>query len=146
MTSEPLSAKYRTGKVYLCKLAHGGDLLDGITSFCKEKKIKMAAVSAIGALSAATVAYYDQKKRVYREITFKGRYEILGLTGNVSLKDGSPLCHAHLVCGDGKGRVFGGHLLRGCPVFACELTVTVLKGRPLERGYDEATGLPLWRE
>jgi hypothetical protein len=146
MTSKPLSAEYRTGKVYVCKLAHGGDLLDGITTFCKEKKIKMAAVSAIGALSAATVAYYDQKKRVYREITFKGHFEILALTGNVSLKDGSPLCHAHVLCGDGKGRVFGGHLLRGCAVFACELTVIVLKGKPLERGYDEATGLPLWRE
>jgi hypothetical protein len=30
-------------------------------------------------------------------------------------------------------------------VFACELVITELFGPPLERTYDEVTGLPLWR-
>jgi hypothetical protein len=34
----------------------------------------------------------------------------------------------------------------GCPVFAAEACIIQLLGTPLVRGFDEPTGLPLWKE
>lgn len=135
---------YTAENAVVCRLPHGRDLLETVTDICIEKNIHMAAVSGIGALDGARVAYYDQGKREYNEIEFQGHFEILSLIGNISIKDGKPMCHAHIICGDETGAAFGGHLVKGCTVFACELVIVPLRGEPLVRGYDEETGLFLW--
>jgi hypothetical protein len=99
----------------------------------------------IGAVQKATIAYYDQKQIKYRDIMLNEPMEIVSLHGNVSLKDGKPFVHAHVVLGDEKGNVRGGHLLPGgTPVFACELTIDEFDGPELVREFDEITGLALW--
>jgi len=34
--------------------------------------------------------------------------------------------------------------MEGTIVFACEFIIEAFDGPPLERGFDETTGLPLW--
>jgi predicted DNA-binding protein with PD1-like motif len=104
----------------------------------------LASLSGIGALDGARIAFYYQEKRVYDEVEFTGHFEILSLIGNVSIRDGKPMCHAHIILGDETGSTFGGHLVKGCTIFACELVIFLLQGEPLERGLDQETGLPLW--
>ena len=135
---------YTVGDAVVCRLSCGKDLLEAITEICIDNNIHMATLSGIGALDGAHIAYYDQEKRVYNEIEFEGHFEILSLNGNVSIRDGKPMCHAHIICGDEQGSTFGGHLVKGCTIFACELAMFPLKGKPLVRGFDEETGLPLW--
>jgi uncharacterized protein len=139
-----ISSDYDSRRVILCRLNHGADLLEALTGICAEQGITAGTLQAVGALSAARVAYYHQDTRTYEELSFPGHWEILSLLGNVSLRDGATLCHAHIVLGDAKGNTVGGHLVKGCAVFACECAVTVLAGAPLHRGFDETTGLPLW--
>ncbi len=144
MPRESSTETYLGGEIHIGRLRHGADLLEGILTLCNEKAIHMGTIQAIGAVSSARVAYYDQVEKKYSELSFPGHYEILSLTGNVSMKDGSPVCHAHIVLGDDAGRAFGGHLVKGCTVFACEVVITAVIGTPLSRGFDETTGLPLW--
>jgi len=144
MSKKALTAPYTVGNAVICRLPHGADLLEAVTEICIDENIQMAALSGIGALDGVRIAYYDQDKREYNEIEFKGHFEILNLVGNVSLRDGKPMCHAHIICGDEKGATFGGHLVKGCTIFACELALFPLQGEPLVRGFDEETGLPLW--
>lgn len=144
MPSAEFIMEYNAGKTYLCRLKHGEDLLGSLHSLCGELDITMGTVQAIGALSSVKVAYYDQTEKIYRELSFDGRYEIACLTGNISIRDGAPLCHAHLVFSDAAGNARGGHLLPGCIIFAGEAVITALDGPTLVRGYDEVTGLPLW--
>jgi len=144
MPGEEYIETYVPGEIHIGRLKHGDDLLAGILALCTEKNIQMGAVQAIGALSTAKVAYYHQNEKKYQEISLDGHYEIVSLIGNISLKDGVLLCHAHIVLGDETGNTQGGHLVRGCTVFACEVIITALKGKTLQRGYDEMTGLPLW--
>ena len=70
--------------------------------------------------------------------------EIVSMYGNISLKNGKPFVHAHVVLSDKKGNARGGHLLPGSSVFACELTIEEFEGPELIRGFDERTGLTLW--
>lgn len=126
------------------RLPQGKDIITVIESFCKENSVQTAAFSLIGAVSAATLGAYDQKQLVY--VTFKenAAFEILSCSGNISLKEGRPFVHAHIVLGDEQGKVIGGHLFSETLVFAGEIEIRELTGPPLERTYDPTSGLALW--
>jgi len=130
--------------VYMGRLPHGADLLEELTKICTELKIDCGRVGAIGAVQKACIGYYDQKQREYKFKTLDTALEILNLSGNISLKDGTPMVHAHITLADDKGRAFGGHLAAGTIIFACECMVEKFDGQAFMRSYDEETGLALW--
>jgi hypothetical protein len=136
--------KQSIGEVIWLKISYGEDLAEKISAFCSDQGIKSAYVSAIGALKRASIGYYDQKERKYVGKMIEKPLEIASFTGNVSLKDGKPFLHAHICLADEEGAVLGGHLNEGNIAFACECAIFCLKGKSLERKYDETTGLSLW--
>lgn len=143
-----MQLKRNTGRRLMGRLEKGEDLLQALARICRDEKITLARLEAIGAVTGALVGYYDQEKREYRYTSFPGGREIVSLTGNVSLLDGEPMVHAHIALADREGRVVGGHLGEGTVVFACEYLIEELEtpdGAGLERSFDEATGLKLWR-
>jgi len=125
-------------------LPHEADLLEGIEGFCQENNITLGVFTAIGAVKSARLAYYDQESREYRGFAVDEPMEMVSCTGNISLRDGQPIVHAHLALSDGEGRTISGHLMPGTPIFACEIFIQELLGEPLVRRHDEETGLPLW--
>ncbi|MEN7973896.1 MAG: PPC domain-containing DNA-binding protein [Verrucomicrobiota bacterium] len=132
------------GRVLIGKLEHGADLLEEITAICREADIRLGRVEAIGAIQKARLAYYDQQSKTYEFFDLDEPLEILNLTGNVSIKDGQPMLHAHVTLSNEKGESFGGHLAPGTIIFAGECIVEELLGPEYVRGHDETTGLPLW--
>ncbi|MCF7848730.1 MAG: DNA-binding protein [Kiritimatiellales bacterium] len=131
-------------EVYIGKLEYGADLLEEITAICREKNIRLGRVQAIGAVKQARLSYYDQAKKEYQLYELDRHLEITNLTGNISLKDGEPMVHAHVTFANGGGRAYGGHLASGTIVFACECVIEVFDGPELVRGHDQTTGLSLW--
>ena len=127
------------------RLRHGADLLEELTAVCIKQNITLGRIEGLGAVQKACIAFYDQQAREYRPVTIDLPLEILKLVGNVSLKDGAPFVHAHVTLGDAEGKAYGGHLAPGTVVFACEFILEVLEGPDFERGYDEETGLQLWK-
>ena len=131
-------------ELFMGKLKHGADLLEEITDICKEKNIQLGRVEAIGAVQKAVIGYYHQDKREYEYLNLDKHLEILNLTGNISIKGGNPMVHAHVTLADAKGKAFGGHLAPGTIIFACECVIEAFDGVILKREFDEETGLPLW--
>ena len=130
--------------VYMGRLSYGDDLLDALTEMCREQSVTLGRIEAIGAVQGARLGYYDQNTRQYQFMTWDKGLEITSLMGNISIKDGEPMVHAHLTLADEEGRTFGGHLARGCPVFACEFILQVFSGPEFVRSHDPQTDLPLW--
>ena len=131
--------------IFIGRLGFGCDLLEGLTGICGERNITLGRMAAIGAVSSARVGFYDQQAREYRYHDLDQPMEIASLTGNVSIKDGQPFVHAHVTLTDDQGRAFGGHLAPGTVVFACEFVIEAFDGPAFDRGFDEQTGLPLWK-
>ena len=141
---QPRRENYQTKRLFVGQLRMGSDLYDSVSKICIQEDIKIGRVTALGAVSQATVAYFDQKKKTYLPITFKKQLEILNCTGNVSVRDGKPFVHMHATFSDRKGNAFGGHVTPGTTVFACELTIEEFEGDLLERNLEEKSGLNLW--
>ena len=131
------------GRCLLARLDHGAEIISQITDIARERKIRAAAISAIGALSRADLGFYDQAGREYLVRAVEEPVEIASCAGNISLLDGQPFVHAHAVLADSSGVTFAGHLVRGS-IFAAELFLQELPQQDLHRTPDSQTGLNLW--
>ncbi|MBM3898416.1 MAG: DNA-binding protein [Thaumarchaeota archaeon] len=130
-------------KSYVAKLPYGSDLLNSIKDIVTKVKLQSASFTAIGAVRKAKLSYYDQTTKKYNSLEFNEPMEIVSCIGNVSELEGKMVVHAHLVLSDKEGRAFGGHLLEGTELFACELMMNEYKNLRIKRKYDKLTGLNL---
>ncbi|MFH1143565.1 MAG: PPC domain-containing DNA-binding protein [Candidatus Eisenbacteria bacterium] len=110
--------------------------------FARQQRITSAQVSGIGAFAEVTLGYFDPHAKTYVKTRFAEQLEVLALTGNFSLFEGEPRVHAHVLLGREDGTTLGGHLIEARVRPTLELFVRAFP-LALERGVDEATGLPL---
>ncbi len=137
--------EFTRGRRLVARLPHGGDLLDEIAAVADDNGLLMAELRGIGALQQARLSYYDQAAKEYGAFDVDGPVEIVSLLGTITRRNGATAVHAHATLAGHSGACTGGHVAPGCRIFACELVLQELVGEPLERVYDEQTGLPLWR-
>jgi uncharacterized protein len=143
VNNSPLT-EFKSGRFLVGRLPNGRDLLKSIEKICEAYSINMATFTLIGAVSSATFGAYDQTQQVYVTVKEEKPLEIVSCTGNISLKEGHPFVHGHIILCDDQGKTLGGHLFSETLVYAGEIHFQELKGEPLKRSYDETTGLMLW--
>lgn len=137
--------QYKYKRTFIGSLPSGVDLYDALTKIVTEEDIRIGKITAIGAVTCAIIGFFDQNKKEYLNIEISGGFEILSCIGNVSVRDGKPFVHVHITLSNKVGKVFGGHLMSGAKVFACEVFVDEYSGEDLMRERDEATDLFLWK-
>ena len=142
-----MSARFweaQPGRAFVGRLEAGDDLVAELEAFAQARDIRAAWVSVIGAVRRASFAYYAQEDQRYLTLESDTHHEITGFVGNLSMREGAHFLHAHATFCDADGQAVGGHLLRGCEVFAAEVTIREMTGVELERTPDEVSGLMLW--
>jgi len=129
-------------RVFAVIFETGDDPVAGLTRFAEERKLGASAFTAIGALSEATLGYFDWDKKDYERIPVKDQVEVLALVGDIALQDGKPKLHAHVVLGRRDGSACGGHLLAARVRPTLEVILTESPAH-LRRRHDAASGLAL---
>lgn len=132
----------RFGNEIFVRMDSGEEILSQVKELAEKEKIKLAKVSALGAVSSFVVGAYKIAEKEYRVNKFSGDFEIVSLTGTITTMDGEYYCHLHMSAGDSEGNVFGGHLNRAEISATCEMVITVIEGST-GRKKDEKTGLNL---
>ena len=95
----------KSGRIFLGRLQAGDDLLPALTEFCNNNNIKLGALSVIGAVTQAKLGYFDQENKQYTGcVELDKKLEIASCMGNISLKDGGIMVHAHIVLADWEGK------------------------------------------
>lgn len=119
---------------YTFRLKSGQDLFGEIEAFIGEKQIEAGCVlSGVGSLHRATVRLANRD--VPSE--YEGHYEIVSLTGTVSVH-GS---HLHISFSDGDGKTIGGHLVAGCKIYTtAEIVIAVFEDVIYKREFAEDSG------
>jgi len=135
---------YRSGKRFMERLPAGKDILKSVEELCATHAVQIAVFCVIGAVRSATLGVFDQKQQVYVTRKEESPFEIISCLGNISTKDGNPVAHAKIMLADEKNLVLGGHLFSDTLLFYGELNLEEIEGSPLERQYDESSGLFLW--
>lgn len=97
--------------------------METLGSFLAEQRIIAAAVTGIGSLKEATLGYYDSAKGGYQWKTITGIHEVLSLTGNITVVDGKPFTHLHVVASGGDYGAVGGHLKEMVIGATCEVMI-----------------------
>lgn len=127
----------------LVVFGQGEDVIEGLQAHARDVPIKAGRVGpGIGAFSEAVLAFYNPETQEYEEIPVEEQTEVLSLTGNIAQYEGAPRLHLHASLSRRTGECVGGHLLRGTVAPTLEVFVTRYEA-PLERTWDEASGLPL---
>ena len=135
----------RSERLLMGRLLRGSDLLGELMDISAREKINLGRVEVIGAVERARLGYYHQETKEYRNLTLNDPLEIASFQGNISIKEGAPLVHAHLTLSNERGMAYGGHLLRKTIVYAAEFVIETFEGPAFKRQYDEETGLHLWQ-
>lgn len=127
---------------YLLRLDPGEELRGEVEKFCGEKRIDAAWVNALGSCKEVELAYYNLEKKEYESKNFTEHLEIVGVMGNIAIKDDKQFLHVHGTFSDSSMGVIGGHINRCVISATCEVGIWVVEGK-MGRKYDEFTGLHL---
>lgn len=115
-------------------------IVSSIKEFCKEHKIELGSISAIGAATNIKIGYFNLETKVYNETLFDGNYEITSLLGNLTSKDGEPYLHLHINFSGEDCVTYGGHFVEGTVTAVCEIVLCEIDGE-VTRYLDEVSGL-----
>lgn len=114
----------------------------GLTSAARSLGLSAASLTAIGAFSSATLAYFDPELMDYIDIPIEEQVEVLSMVGDVALADGEAEVHAHVVVGRRDGSTAGGHL-KEARVFPTLEVIITESPTHLRKRHDRETGLTL---
>ena len=133
----------RFADTILVRIDKGEELLEEVKKVALAENVKLAEVSALGAINDLTVGVFNTLEKKYYANHFEGPYEITSLTGTISTMNGEYYAHLHMSAGNDKGEVFGGHLNRAVISATCEMVIRVIDGT-VDRRFSEEVGLNLF--
>ena len=93
-------------KQYAVIFYQGDEPSSGLLEFAEKYNVTSAHFTAIGAVSGATVAWFDPQRKMYKKIPIVAQHEVIGMSGDIALYQGKPVVHPHMVVG-----IQGGHVL-----------------------------------
>ncbi len=134
----------RFGHTIVARMDRGEEILEQLKVICLKEGVKLASVSALGAVDDFTVGVYKVDEQKYYANRFQGAYEIVSLTGTVDTMDGEYYAHLHMSAGNDRGEVFGGHLNRAVISATCEMVISVIDGE-VDRVKDPVVGLNVYK-
>ena len=128
----------------IARIDKGEEILEKVKEIALKENIKLASISALGAVNDFTVGVFKTNEKKYYSNSFQGYFEITSLTGTINTMNGEFYTHIHMSAGNEKGEVFGGHLNRAVVSATCEMVITIIDGS-VDRYFDEDIGLNLFK-
>jgi uncharacterized protein len=137
--------KYRReGDRIFIRLETGDEVHPSLVALAERERVAGGWLSGIGAASGVELGYYDLARKEYVRTPIEGDVELASTSGSLGTLDGKPFVHLHAVVSDPQCATRGGHLFRAIAGATLEFVLIAAEG-PIERTFDEASGLNLWR-
>ena len=126
---------------YFIHIEKNEKVMDTLTRFCESEGIDNAKISGIGAVKNTEIGAYDTIKKEYIRKEFSDVLELVSYEGNITLKEGKPFVHAHVVLSDHDMKPYGGHLFETTVAAVGEFFLKKFDGNAF-RELNEDVGLP----
>lgn len=128
---------------FLIRLEKGEFVIQSITMFCIQKRIKNAHLTAIGSVEETTLAHYNVNNKKYTDKKIDGIFEVTSLIGNVALFEDKPLLHTHVTLSDKNMNTIGGHMVEAKVSATVEVFLTNFSSN-FHKKLNDVIGLKLW--
>lgn len=102
----------RTSYGWVVRFDAGEELFEGLCAFALAHGLRAGVISGLGAVGETELGFFVRERREYVRRTFTGEHEVLALTGNLSMLEGAPFPHCHLIIAGDDFVAHGGHLFR----------------------------------
>jgi predicted DNA-binding protein with PD1-like motif len=115
----------RDASVLFIRLDNGEDFYGTLYAVLKENQVTSGVfLSGIGMLMDFEIGWFNLSTKMYEKESYTEAYELLGLCGNLSVKEGELFAHFHASLSGKDHRVVGGHLFSGtvCNTVECFFT------------------------
>lgn len=99
----------RFGDRYQLRFESGELVAESLLGWLKANEIGYATMTGIGAVSGATVSYWNAETHQYETHELREQLEVVSLIGNVTVKEGAPFTHIHVTLGRRDLSIVGGH-------------------------------------
>src|SRR5438309_7536684 len=129
-------------KQYAVILYQRDEAFSGLLEFAEKYQVTSAHFTAIGAVSGATLGWFDPQRKMYKKIPVNGQHEVIGMSGDIALYQGKPVVHTHMLLGTSDGTTLGGHVLAANVSPTLEVMVTV-DPITMQKRFDPDTDLTL---
>ena len=127
---------------YQLRFESGEALAEKLIGWLTAQEIGYATMTGLGAVSGATVSYWNAETREYEQHQLDEQMEVVSLIGNVTMKQGAPFTHIHVTLGRHDLSTLGGHLNDLIVNPNLEIEVRP-ESAAVERTPDDASGLYL---
>jgi len=133
------------GRVFVLKFEDDDVVIDKLSVFLKEERVKSATMIFLGALKKGNLVTGPKKPVIPPQpnwVAFKDGWEVMGM-GSVFTNKTGPQIHIHASMGK-KNKVLTGCVRKDCKVFlVVEAVVFELKGVKATKEIDPKTGINL---
>lgn len=132
----------RSGDILAVRLMKGEDVHSSILGAFRQHGCQGGfVVSGIGMLAGPELGFFAGKGQYERQ-QFSAHFELLNLSGNVSLHEGELMAHLHALLANQDYSVFGGHLFSASVAVTLEVQLTLAEKAHMQRKVEDETGLP----
>ncbi len=123
--------------IYIVSLDNHSNIVEGLTDFIHNQNIRAGEVTGIGAVSEATLRFFNPATQQYVDKAFKEQMEVTNISGNVSEIEGKPTLHLHITLGREDYTALAGHLLEAKIQGAAEFIFYPLNTRVVKMKNEE---------
>lgn len=128
----------------IVRMDKGEEILSKIKEIALKENIKLASISALGAVNKFTVGLFNTNEKKYYSKTYTDDFEIVSLSGTINTMNDEFYTHIHSSFADNKNMVYGGHLNEAIVSATCEMVINIIDGK-VDRYYNEEKGLNLFK-
>jgi len=129
-------------KTFALILEYGEDPMEDLKKFAAQEMLQACRFTAVGAFSEAEMGFFDFGIKDYIHIPISEQTEVLSMMGDISMYEGKPKVHAHVVLGKRDGAACGGHLIKAVTHPTLEIILTESPSW-MQRKMDAGSGIPL---
>ncbi|MDM1555029.1 DNA-binding protein [Chryseobacterium indologenes] len=98
-------------QIYIVSLKNHSKIVETLNDFVQNQHIQSGEVTGIGAVSEATLRFFNFTTKKYIDKTFNEQMEVANISGNVSVIESKPVLHLHITLGREDYTALAGHLL-----------------------------------
>lgn len=124
--------------IYIVSVSNHSNIVETLTNFVQDQNIQAGEVTGIGAVSEATLRFFNPSTKNYVDKAFKEQMEVTNISGNVSEIEGKLTLHLHITLGREDYTALAGHLLEAKVQGAAECILYPLNTRVIKRKDQEA--------